>query len=141
MKPKPGAKKLDVKIGGKQAHSMTITASTPLGAPSLISVRSTAKRPGRQANQMFPPVSTMTIQVGTTHPTDAYTLVIYKLDADGPRSIAYGMPDTKHEVTYSTGGKECRGGFETLFPGDKIAVAWLDIHGQLSKRSATIIVR
>lgn len=141
LKAKPGAKKLDLLRSGKLINSFTVAASTPLAAPSLISVRSTAKRPGGEPNQMFPPVTTMTIEIGAAHPADAYTLVIYKLDADGARSVAYGMPDTNRKFMFSTGGKECRGGFETLYPGEKIAVAWLDIHGQLSKRSSTVTVR
>ena len=140
VRPKVRTSKLEVVRGGKVV-ALQIAASTALAAPKLASVHSTARTSGTpQRAHMYEPTSQVTLEIGSDTPTGAYALVIYKLAPEGTRPIAYGTPDSKHAIKYSTGGKSCYGGFETAYPGDRIAVAWLDIHGRLSAHSATITV-
>jgi len=142
LKPKARGKKLEVLRGGRVINTLQVVASPALAAPKLVRVSSTAPRPpkGPTRAQMYPPTAQIKIELGSDTPTDAFTLVVYKLEAAGARGVAATMPDAKHLIIYSTGGKQCMGGSETLYPGETIAVAWLDVHGKLSPRSQTITV-
>lgn len=137
---KPATKKLEVLRGGKVVNTLTVAPAPVLPAPKLVRVRSTATRRTAPGN-MYAPVAEMTIELGAAAPAAAFTLVIYKVDRAGARSVAYGTPDAKRAVTFATGGKQCRGGFEPLFPGERISVAWLDVHGRISARSPEVAVR
>lgn len=137
---KPRTKTLEVLRSGKVVKTLTVGPAPVLAAPKLLRVSSTATR-GASPSKMYAPVAKMTIELGAAAPADAFTLVIYKVDRAGARSVAYGTPDAKRAVTFSTGGKRCRGGFETLFPGERISVAWLDVHGRISQRSPDVAVQ
>lgn len=64
---------------------------------------------------------------------------MYKVEGEAVRAVAHGKP-TKRVFAYGTGGKSCHGNFEPIFAGERIAVAWLDVHGTLSTRSAVMTV-
>lgn len=136
-------KKLDVFRGGKAIQSLFVATEPALAAPRLVRVTSTAPGPtnARVAREMYPASQEMTVELGQDKPANAYTLVIYKLAPDGTRSVAEGLPDQKRAIRYATGGKQCSGGsFETLVPGERIAVAWLDVYGRLSPCSQVVVV-
>lgn len=138
VKPKPGTRRIEHVRESKVVTSLRVAATRPLAAPSLARVTSTARRPTPQM-KLYHPISEVAISLGAEMPATAYTLVIYKLDRDGARGIGDGKP-TKRVIAYQTGGKQCGYGREQVYPGEQIAVAWLDIHGRLSPRSQPVTV-
>jgi hypothetical protein len=142
LRPKVRGKQLEVMRGGKAIHTLQLAATPTLAAPKLVRAHSTAARPSSKnppPAQMYPPMATSSVEILGDTPADAFALVIYKIEPTGTRSIASGTPD-KHVIQFVTGGKQCRGGFETLYPGERVAVAWLDVHGKLSPKSQAITV-
>lgn len=142
LRPKSFGNKLEVLRGGTATQSLFVATEAAIAAPRLVRVTSTAPRTNAGIPaQMYPPTQEMTVELGQDKPATAYTLVIYKLAPDGTRSVAEGLPDQKRVIKYVTGGKRCSGGgFETLVPGERIAVAWLDVYGRLSPRSQVVTV-
>lgn len=138
VKLRPGTRRLE-HVRGSVVTSLRVAATRPLAAPSLVRVTSTARR-NTPHTKLALPVSEVAVSLGADMPATAYTLVIYKVDRDGARGIMDGKP-TKRVIAYRTGGKQCGyGGREQVFPGEQIAVAWLDIHGRLSPRSQPVTV-
>lgn len=135
LHPQVGAKTFEVVRDGKLIK-LPIASSPALAAPKVTRVAATSSR-----DQQISPFggSQVAIELEIDKPADAYTLVIYKMERAGARSVAHGMPN-KRVVSYSTGGKNCYGNFESIYIGERIAVAWLDVHGRVSARSATFTV-
>jgi hypothetical protein len=142
-RPKARVKKLEVWRSGKLIHTLNVASTPALEAPTLVRVKSTAPRPVSSnqpvAPEMYPPTAQISVELGPKQPAGVFALVIYKVDPS-VRSVAYGMPDAKHVFAYAAGGKQCRGGFEPIRPGERVAVAWLDVHGKVSARSAVVTV-
>jgi hypothetical protein len=131
LHPQVGAKTLEVVRDGKVVN-LPIASSPALAAPTVTRIVASTSRDQPGGSQV-------SIELDADKPADAYTLVIYKVDRAGARSVAHGVPN-KRVVSYSTGGKNCYGNFESIYIGERIAVAWLDVHGKVSARSATFTV-
>lgn len=137
MRPKAGMKALEVVRRGKVVSTMRIAATPRLSAPKVARVSSTARRAAASKYEVAS--SQFSVEVSGDAPKDAYALVVYKIEGDAVRSVAHGKPN-KRVFGYGTGGKSCSGSFEPIFAGERVAVAWLDVHGALSSRSAVMKV-
>ena len=139
----PGSR-FDVVRGKTRIRSFTVAKHPELSAPRLASASSTLSASASMAvtkAKMGGPSGEVSYTLAGEAPTDAYALVLLQITPTGSLGVAYAHPGPKLKTfSYPFGGKRCRGGFTGLRQGERVAAAWLDVHGRLSKPSTTIVV-
>lgn len=125
-------------------HFAQAVRVAPVAPPAILVVTSDAVRPPPPATNTGPgiPRTLTTIQLADVPPPNAYALVVYAMTSDGRvmRAWTPAVTGGKH-YRIATGGKGCGG--VTAVPtnqGDRLAFAWLDTGGRLSKLSRTFTV-